>query len=89
MRPITNLDLGPLCQSDHLFKALAREHQSNYRARVLQLDDYNHYGNRLAKKDAEAGKNFYSDFPGLFDEVQQRFACCQTLKFESHGFEED
>jgi len=52
---------------------MAREHQSKYRAEVLQLDDYNDYGNRLARKDAAAGKNFYTDFPGLFKEVKKRF----------------
>ena len=52
---------------------MAREHQSKYRAEVLQLDDYNDYGNRLARKDAAAGKNFYTDFPGLLDEVRKKF----------------
>ena len=64
---------GPECDKDDKFKAKARLHQSKFRAEVLGLQEYNKYGNRLVEEDAEAGKNFYTEFPGLFNEVKKRF----------------
>jgi hypothetical protein len=48
----------------------AREHQSNFRLKYLNLFEYDKYGNYLAIKDAEKGLNFYDDF-GIFDSVKR------------------
>ena len=50
------------------FKKKARKHQSIYRLDILKLPEYENYGNRLCKKDAKNGFNFYNGF-GIFEEV--------------------
>ena len=51
-------DIGPQYELDDSFKAAARLHQSNYRARVLKVD-YSEYGNRLPDVDGRALLNYY------------------------------
>jgi hypothetical protein len=51
-------DIGPQYELDDSFKAAARLHQSNYRARVLKVD-YSEYGNRLTDVDGRALLNYY------------------------------
>jgi hypothetical protein len=50
------------------FKAKARQHQSEFRAKTLRLP-HDNYGNYLTKKDGENGMNFYQDF-GIFEAVK-------------------
>ena len=52
------MDIGPQYKFDDPFKAEARLHQSNYRARVLQVG-YLEYGNRLTEVTGRAVLNYY------------------------------
>ncbi len=52
------MDIGNQYAPDDQFKAVARLHQSKYRAEVLGVD-FNEYGNRLCDDDAEALLNYY------------------------------
>jgi hypothetical protein len=51
-------DIGPQYELDDSFRAAARLHQSNYRARILKVD-YLEYGNRLNDIDGRALLNYY------------------------------
>jgi len=51
-------EIGPQYSQDNAFKAAARLHQSQYRARVLNVD-FNQYGNRLTDGDARRLLNYY------------------------------
>ena len=53
------MNVGPQYKLDDNFKALARLHQSRYRAEILAVD-YDTYGNRLTEADAKALKNYYN-----------------------------
>jgi len=53
------------------FLARARLHQSEYRAKILNVP-FDGYGNYLTRSDAEAGLNFFGDF-GIFDAVRKRY----------------
>jgi hypothetical protein len=46
-------DIGPQYELDDPFRATARLHQSEYRARILKVD-YLEYGNRLTEVDGRA-----------------------------------
>ncbi|MBN2238171.1 MAG: hypothetical protein JW712_00215 [Dehalococcoidales bacterium] len=65
-------DYGPQYSREHEFKARARLHQSRFRVHNLHAD-YFEYGNCLSEEDALEGKNFYTAFEGLFDEVKKRY----------------
>ncbi len=52
------IDIGPQYELDEPFKAAARLHQSNFRARVLKVA-YREYGNRLTDVDGRALLNYY------------------------------
>ena len=53
-----NLEIGDQYNLDNKFKAMARLHQSKYRAEVLRVG-FDGYGNRLNGKDAQALLNYY------------------------------
>ena len=52
------MNIGKQYQPDDAFKAVARRHQSKYRAKVLQVG-FQGYGNRLCDADAEGLLNYY------------------------------
>lgn len=52
----------PTYSKDNNFKATARDHQSEYREKVLKLTEYDTFGNRLCEKD---GKNLLNYFDNL------------------------
>lgn len=52
------MSIGKQYEKDHIFKAMARLHQSKYRADVLEVD-FQDYGNRLKDTDAQALLNYY------------------------------
>ena len=64
-------DIGPQYEPDDAFKAAARVHQSNYRARVLKAD-YLEYGNRLTDADGQALLNYY-DGLGVREALRRRY----------------
>lgn len=63
---------GPQVSGDDEFKAKARLHQSKFRAEFLKRG-YRKQGNWLTGADAKQGKNFYTEFDGLFEEVKKRY----------------
>jgi hypothetical protein len=63
--------IGPQYPPDDFFKAAARFHQSNYRARVLEVD-YLEYGNRLTDVDGRALLNYY-DGLGVREALRRRY----------------
>ena len=63
--------IGSQYQPDDSFKAAARLHQSNYRAKVLDVD-YLDYGNRLTDADGRALLNYY-DGLGIREALRQRY----------------
>jgi hypothetical protein len=65
------MDIGPQYKFDDPFKAAARLHQSNYRARVLQVD-YSEYGNRLTEVAGRALLNYY-DGLGVKEALRERY----------------
>ncbi len=65
------MDIGPQYEFDDSFKAAARLHQSNYRARVLNVD-YLDYGNRLTEVDGRALLNYY-DGLGVRETLRARY----------------
>lgn len=65
------MDIGPQYKPDDPFKAAARLHQSNYRARVLNVDYYE-YGNRLTEADGRAMLNYY-DGLGVREALRKRY----------------
>lgn len=64
-------DIGPQYELDDSFKAAARLHQSNYRARVLKVD-YLEYGNRLTDLDGRALLNYYDGLT-VRDTLRRRY----------------
>lgn len=66
------IDYGPQYAQDDNFKAKARLHQSKFRVDYLGADCKD-YGNRLAKREALAGKNFYLGYTVIFKEVKKRY----------------
>ena len=64
-------DIGPQYEPDDPFKAAARLHQSEYRARVLQTD-YQDYGNRLTDADGRRLLNYY-DGLGVREALRRRY----------------
>ena len=65
------MEIGPQYEPDDPFKAAARLHQSNYRARVLNVD-YFEYGNRLTEVDGRALMNYY-DGLGVKEVLRNRY----------------
>ncbi len=65
------MEIGPQYKLDDPFKAAARLHQSNYRARVLNVG-YSEYGNRLTDVDGRALLNFY-DGLGVREALRKRY----------------
>jgi len=65
------MDIGPQYKLDDSFKAAARLHQSNYRARVLNVD-YLEYCNRLTEVDGRALLNYY-DGLGVREALRERY----------------
>lgn len=65
------MDIGPQYKFDDPFKAEARLHQSNYRARVLQVG-YLEYGNRLTEVTGRALLNYY-DGLGVKEALRERY----------------
>lgn len=63
---------GRQCSGDNAFKKAARLHQSRFRVEELGITESRDFGNQLIPEDANLGKNFYTDWPGLFDQVQAR-----------------
>lgn len=63
--------LGKQYSKDDEFKAKARLHQSNYRAEILQVD-FDEYGNRLTKVDAENLLNFFPEL-GISETLKHRY----------------
>ncbi len=64
-------EIGPQYKFDDPFKAAARLHQSNFRARVLHVACCD-YGNRLTEIDGQALLNYYHDL-GVREAVTQRY----------------
>ena len=64
-------EIGPQYEPDDPFKAAARLHQSNYRAKVLDVD-YSDYGNRLTDVDGRTLLNYY-DGLGIREALRQRY----------------
>jgi len=64
-------EIGPQYDLDDPFKAAARLHQSNYRAKVLDVD-YSDYGNRLTDDDGRALLNYY-DGLGVREALRRRY----------------
>lgn len=67
---IMKYPLGKQYPKDDTFKTKARLHQSKYRAEILQVD-FDEYGNRLTKTDAETNLNFYPKL-GVIDTLKIR-----------------
>jgi len=65
------MDIGPQYKLDDQFKAVARLHQSNYRARVLNVDCAE-YGNRLQEVDGRKLLNYY-DGLGVREALRERY----------------
>lgn len=65
------MDIGPQYELDDPFKAAARLHQSNYRARILNVG-YAEYGNRLTEADGRKLLNYY-DGLGVREALRQRY----------------
>jgi hypothetical protein len=65
------IDIGPQYKLDSPFKAAARLHQSNYRAKVLNVD-YMEYGNRLTEADGRALLNYYNGL-GVREALRERY----------------
>ena len=65
------MDIGPQYKLDDPFKAAARLHQSDYRARILKAD-YVDYGNRLTEVDGRALLNYY-DGLGVRESLRERY----------------
>lgn len=66
------MDIGPQYSADDEYKAKARRHQSQYREEILKVG-YQDYGNRLNRKAALEGNNFYLDCKGLLKEAMKRY----------------
>ncbi len=64
-------EIGPQYDLDDPFKAAARLHQSNYRAKVLDVE-YSDYGNRLTDADGRALLNYYDDL-GVREALRRRY----------------
>jgi len=71
-------DIGPQYELDAPFKAAARLHQSNYRAKVLDVD-YLEYGNRLTDIDGRALLNYY-DGLGVREALRRRYPQYSTKR---------
>lgn len=71
-------DIGPQYELDDPFKAAARLHQSNYRAKVLDVD-YLEYGNRLTDVDGRALLNYY-DGLGVREALRRRYPQYSTKR---------
>jgi hypothetical protein len=56
---------------DDAFKLRARKHQSDYRAKTLQLPRYDEHESVLSEEDARNGQNFHSGY-GVFEAVKKR-----------------
>lgn len=65
------MEIGPQYKQDNPFKAAARLHQSNYRAKVLKVG-YLDYGNRLTEDDGRALLNYY-DGLGVREALRERY----------------
>ena len=65
------MEIGPQYNKDSPFKAAARLRQSNFRAKVLNVD-YFEYGNRLTEHDGRALLNYY-DGLGVKEALRKRY----------------
>jgi len=85
------MDIGPQYKLDDPFKAAARLHQSNYRARVLNVD-YAEYGNRLTEIDGRKLLNYY-DGLGVQEVLRKRYpaysedARCRFAQERAHSIQ--
>lgn len=74
------MNIGPQYKLDDPFKAAARLHQSNYRARVLGVD-YAGYGNRLTEVDGRKLLNYY-DGLGVREALRKRYPAYSKTRDE-------
>lgn len=63
--------IGPQYEPDDRVKAVARLHQSAYRANVLRVG-FDQYGNRLTESSGRALLNYYNDL-GVRGALRQRY----------------